>query len=170
MKPAIKLRPLIAKDAQLIANLLNNKKVWDNLKDYIPYPYALKDAEEFIEFAKTKDPLQNLGITYNGAICGVISLILQTDIYRKNAEMGYWIGEQYWGKGIGTKAVELITEYGFKDLALERIEAGVFAYNRASMSILEKNGYTKEGICKNAIIKNGKILDEHIYAKLKYEQ
>ena len=95
-----------------------------------------------------------------------IGLTIQKDVYKKSAEIGYWIGEPFWGNGIATKAVELITEYGFNKLALNRVYAGVFEYNITSMKVLEKNGYKKEGIFKNAILKNDKVYDEHRFFKL----
>ncbi|PCI98523.1 MAG: GNAT family N-acetyltransferase [Flavobacteriales bacterium] len=167
MSSNIKLRELVSHDKFVISTLLNNKKIWDNLRDYIPFPYAVEDADEFIEFTKTKKPIQNFGIDYNGEICGVISIIVQEDIYQKTAEIGYWIGEEYWGNGIGTESIKLITEYGFQKLNIERIHAGIFAYNKASMTILEKNGYKKEGVFKKAIFKNGLFFDEHRYAIIK---
>ncbi len=165
----IKIRPLELSDTSEIAILANNKNVWDNLRDYIPFPYSEDDAEFFINLSKNDDPTQNFGIEYHGKICGVIGLVIQKDVYKKSAEIGYWIGESYWGKGIATKAVELITAYGFSKLNLVRIYSGVFEFNVASMKVLEKNEYIKEGIFKKAIFKNGKIYDEHRYYKLNKE-
>ncbi|MGB5228245.1 MAG: GNAT family protein, partial [Eudoraea sp.] len=85
---------------------------------------------------------------------------------RKSAEIGYWIGEPYWGKGIATKAIKLITKYGFEDLKLVRIYAGVFEFNMVSMKVLENNGYKKEGVFKKAVFKNSNFFDEHRYFKL----
>jgi len=162
----IKIRPLELSDKTPLAKIADNKKVWNNLRDYIPSPYNESDAEFFIRLTKQEKPPQNFGIEYKGEICGVIGLIIQQDVYRKSAEIGYWLGEDYWGKGIATKAVELITEYGFKTLHLIRIYTGVFEFNIASMKVLEKNDYIKEGIFKKAVFKNGKLWDEHRYYKL----
>ena len=90
---------------------------------------------------------------------------MQKDVYRESAEIGYWLGAPYWGKGIATKAVALVTHYGFETLRLNRIFTGVFSFNKASMRVLEKNGFTKEGIFKRAVVKNGITYDEHRYAK-----
>lgn len=162
----IKLRPLEVSDTAQLAKLANNKKVWDNLRDFIPHPYHVNDAKLFINFTKQENPKQSFGIEYEGKLCGVIGLVIQQDVYRKSAEIGYWIGEPYWAKGIATKAVELITAYGFNKLDLNRIYSGVFEYNIASMKVLEKNGFEKEGIFKNAIFKNDKFCDEHRFYKL----
>jgi len=159
----IKIRALKLSDKHQLATLVNNENIWNNLRDYIPYPYHESDAESFINQTKKQDPQQSFGIIYKDEFCGVISLLIQNDIYHKSAEIGYWIGEPYWGHGIATKAVKLITEYGFEKLNLIRIYAGVFQHNTASMTVLEKNGYRKEGIFQKAIVKKGKILDEHRY-------
>ena len=163
----IKLRKLESSDKETIAELLNNKKILNNLRDSIPNPYSISDAIFFINLTKENNPRQILGIEYKEELCGVISLIIQTDIYSKSAEIGYWLGEKYWGKGIMTKAVKLITKYGFENLNIIRIFTGVFEFNLASIKVLEKNGYLKDGIFKKAIFKNGKIWDEHRYYKLK---
>lgn len=164
----IGLRSLEESDSAQIARLINNKKIWDNLRDYIPYPYKMEDADYFIDCAKKQPLAQTFAIILDdGELCGVISLESQSDIYRMTAELGYWIGEKYWGKGIATKAIALITKHGFEELKLERIYAGVFGFNIPSMKVLEKNGYALEGVFRNAIIKNDKILDEHVFAKLK---
>ena len=166
MERMIELRPLKLSDKTQLAKLANNKNIWDNLRDFIPYPYEETDAEFFINSTKEEEPKQTFGIEYKGELSGVIGLVIQKDVYKKSAEIGYWIGEPFWGNGIATKAVELITEYGFNKLGLNRIYSGVFEYNVASMKVLEKNGYEKEGIFKNAILKNDEICDEHRFFKL----
>ena len=167
MEKSITLRALQLSDKSDLAKLANNKKIWDNLRDYIPYPYTEKDAEVFINLSKEQNPTQTFGIAYDGMLVGVIGFNVQKDIYRKSAEVGYWIGEPFWGKGIATEAVKLITAYGFNELELIRIYTGVFEHNTASMKVLEKNGYSREGIFKNAVIKNGKVCDEHRFFILK---
>lgn len=162
----IRLRILSVSDIPAIAQLANNKKIWDNVRDRFGHPYTEKNAKEFIEMQRKTDMEKVFAIDYKGKLCGLVGLILQKDVYRKSAEIGYWIGEPYWGKGIATKAIELIVAYAFNDLKLIRIYAGVFEYNVASMKVLEKNGFKKEGVSKNAIFKSGKIWDEHRYAKL----
>ena len=162
----IEIRQLDLYDAPKLTTLANNINIWNNLRDYIPYPYRESDAVDFFKLSENEVPRQNYGITCNKELCGVIGLIIQKDVYRKSGELGFWIGEGFWGKGIATKAVDLITEYGFIHLQLVRIQAGVFEYNHASMKVLEKNGYAKEGVFKKAIIKNGKMYDEHRCFKL----
>ena len=167
MKPEeIKLRELHLSDKSQLAKLANNKKIWGSLRDSFPYPYSEKDAELFINVTAEENPKQNFAIEYAGDLCGVIGLIIQNDIYSKSAEIGYWIGEPFWGKGIAATAIKLLTNYGFEDLKLIRIYAGVFDFNIASMKALENSGYKKEGIFKKAIYKNDKVFDEHRYYKL----
>jgi len=162
----IQLRALRDDDADSIAKLANNKMIWDNIRDKMPHPYVKKDAESFIDLTKKEDPQVSFGILFENELCGVIGLILQTDVYRKSSEMGYWIGEPYWGKGIATEAVGKIIRYGFEELELERIFAGAYEYNVASMRVLEKNGFIKEGISRKSALKNGQFYDEHKYGKL----
>lgn len=161
---SVVLQPLTDVDATALAPLANNKKVWDNLRDYIPYPYSIADARAFIASTREESPPLTFGIFYRQECCGVIGLVPQQDVYRKNAEIGYWIGEPYWRRGIASVAVKLITSYGFWQLNLKRIQAGIFEYNKASMKVLEKNGYQKEGIFKKSVIKNGEFWNEHRYA------
>ena len=153
-------------DISQLAKLANNKNIFDNLRDSFPHPYSESDAELFINSTSQDNPKQNFAIEYAGNLCGVIGLIIQNDVYSKSAEIGYWIGESFWGKGIAATAIKLITKYGFEDLKLTRIYAGVFDYNIASMKALENNGYKKEGVFKKAVFKNANFLDEHRYFKL----
>ena len=163
----IQLRPLTDTDKASIARLLNNKKVSDNLRNIIRHPYTESDAQWFIDVTKKENPQLNFGIIYIGQLCGIIGLSLQQDVYHQTAEIGYWLGEPFWGKGIATRAVKLMTDYGFNELDIVRIHTGVFEYNPASMKVLEKNGYHKEGIFKKSITKHGKLWDEHRYAIIK---
>jgi ribosomal-protein-alanine N-acetyltransferase len=110
----------------------------------------------------------SFAIEYGGEFCGMIGLVPQTDIYRLTAEIGYWLGEPFWNKGIITNAVAMITDYGFDKLGLIRIHTGIFEYNNASMKVLEKNGYKKDCVFEKSIIKDGKIFNEHRYSKVKF--
>ncbi|ELR70650.1 acetyltransferase [Fulvivirga imtechensis AK7] len=166
----IRLRGLDLSDKKKLALLANNKKVWDNLRDYMPHPYSEEDAVDFIRLTDQEAPKLTFAIEYNIELCGVIGLVPQKDVYRRTAEIGYCLGEPFWGKGIATTAVKLLTAYGFQQIDLVRIHTGVFEYNTVSMRVLEKNGYKKEGIFKHAVLKNGKIWDEHRYAKLREEE
>ncbi len=163
----IKLRSLKKEDAGRLALLCNNKKIWDNVKDIFPHPYKLSDAHKFIDHCNNENPISTFAIEYNNELVGAIGLMPQTDVYRLSAELGYWIGEPYWNKGIATQAVKIIVEFGFTKLGLVRIYSGVFEHNVASMKVLEKAGFELECIAKNAIIKNGKICNGHRYAMIR---
>ena len=161
------LRSLTDDDATALAQLANNKKIYDNVRDALPHPYTLDDAIFFINLTKQENPQVSFAIEYEGVFCGMIGLIPQKDVYRLTAEIGYWLGEPFWGKGIITKAAAMVTDYGFNELGLIRIHTGIFEHNIASMKVLEKNGYKKECVFEKSVIKNGQILNEHRYAKLK---
>jgi ribosomal-protein-alanine N-acetyltransferase len=165
----IKLRALLKSDIKRLAELANNKKIAENLKDIFPHPYNENDAEFFINLTSQENPQVTFAIEFNGELCGVIGLVPQEDVYRKSAEIGYWIGEPFWGKGIAAAAVGLITDYGLNQLDFVRIHTGVFEGNTASMRVLEKCGYEKDGVFKKAIFKNGKILDEYRFSIIKTE-
>lgn len=170
MEEQIRVRPLELFDKTALAKLANNKNIWDNVRDAMPYPYKESDAAFFIALTRKEGTSQTFGIEYKDKLSGIIGLVMQKDVYQKSAELGYWVGEPFWGNGIATKAVELITKYGFEVLDLNRIFSGVFEYNIASMKVLEKNGYEKEGIFKHAIFKNNKFWDEHRFYKLNEKQ
>ncbi len=158
------LRPLLAKDRNDLVLFMNNKKIWDNLRDFIPFPYSLEDAYNFIQMTNQENPHLTFAIELGGRFCGMIGILKQSDIYRLTGEIGYWIGEPFWGKGIATRALKLMTDYGFSKLDLVRIHTGVFEHNVGSMKVLEKCAYKKDCILEKSIIKNGKILNEHRYS------
>lgn len=162
----VKLRPLSFEDRFRLAKLANNPKIAINLRDGFPHPYNLADAEKFIENFAVQDPQQVFAVEYQGEYVGNIGLHRGSDVYRKTAEIGYFLGEPYWNKGITTQAVNLICNYGFKTLDIVRIHAGIFEYNPVSMRVLEKCGFRCESIREKAIFKQGKIWNEFVYVKL----
>jgi len=160
------LRSFFTQDQSKLAALCNNRKIWNNVRDFLPSPYTDQNAAEFITLCQNENPQVTFAIEYKGELAGCIGLVRQSDIYRLTAEIGYWIGEPFWGKGIATQAVRLVTMYGFHHLDLVRIYSGVFEFNKASQKVLEKAGYKLEAIFEKSIIKNGVISDEFRYAKL----
>ena len=160
----LKLRLPEPEDAATITALANNRKIFLNLRDGFPHPYHLKDAEGFIERARSGNPPSVFAIEWEGQYVGGMGLHLQEDVARRTAEIGYWIGEPFWGKGIATEAVRQIVKYGFEELDLARIYAGIFEWNPGSMRVLEKCGFTLERIASAAVIKDGQIIDSHDYA------
>lgn len=160
------LRGFYPEDGKSLAELCNNRNVWNNLRDYIPFPYTEDDAVAYILHCRAEEPRISFAVEWDGVFAGCAGLVLQQDVYRHSAEIGYWLGEQFWGRGIMTKAVGLLAEYGFTSLGLKRIYSGVFAYNAGSCRVLEKNGFIKEGVFRSAVCKNGVFHDEVRYAKV----
>lgn len=163
----VRIRTLRYADREQLTKLANNKKIWLNVRDMFPHPYTIEDAEKFIDMVKLQDPQVTFAIEYDFKFVGAIGMVLQQDVYRFSAELGYWIGEPYWGKGITTLAVRLICDYAFNKLNMEKLFAGVFQGNEGSKKVLEKCGFQLEGIAKKAVFKNNTFLDEYRYGKVK---
>ncbi len=164
---AIELRNYHADIAAQFARYRNNPHIFDNGYDKMPNPYTLKDAEEFIALQLAIEPAPRKLIYCDNEFTGEIGIIIQEDVFRLTAELGYSIAESFWGQGIATEAIRLMTEYAFTNFNIIRIEAGVFEFNKPSMKALEKNGFYLESIKKKAVFKNGKIIDDYIWVKLK---
>ncbi len=153
-------------DSQNLAILANNIHIWNNVRDRLPHPYEKRHAEEFIQYCLQQPLPTIMAIETDGELVGCIGIELQTDISRISAELGYWIGEPYWGKDIATVAVKQMTEYTFAYFPeITRLFARVFEYNTASMRVLEKNGFHLEAIHKKSVIKNNRIWDDHIWVR-----
>ncbi|NLE36195.1 MAG: GNAT family N-acetyltransferase [Bacteroidales bacterium] len=164
----VTIRKFRRSDKFRMAEIADNEKVAVNLRDAFPSPYTVEDAQKFISMCLKQDPYEVFAIEYEGEYVGNIGLHRQDDVYRKTAELGYFIGEPYWNKGITTRAVNLICDYGFRELDIIKIFSGVFSFNTASQKVLEKCGFALEAVLKSAVIKNGKIFDEYRYAKIHY--
>ena len=155
--------------AKELAVALNNKNVLDNLRDGLPYPYTENDAREFIQsmLCVDKNQVFAFAIVHDNKCIGSIGVFRQGNIHFKTAELGYYIGEQYWGRGLMTQAVKDICEYVFENSDIIRIFSEPFANNIASQRVLEKNGFCCEGILRNNAYKNERVVDMKLYAKLK---
>lgn len=160
----VTLRSLAESDNMIIASLANNRKVWDNITDVMPHPYSVADADAFIRFSLSTDDQKIFAVEYRGKLAGVIGLHRQKDVFRLTAEIGYWLGEPYWNKGVATLALKLATAYGITRMGLVRIFACAYDFNKASQKVLEKAGYIYECTSRKAVIKNGIILDDCRYA------
>jgi RimJ/RimL family protein N-acetyltransferase len=165
----ITLRNWQKKDIKSLAKNANNKKIWDNLRDEFPYPYTEMAAKQWIAIANEDNPLTNFAIEYKGNAVGGVGIILKSDVFRQNAEIGYWLGEKYWNKGIGTKVAHAMVEYSFQHFNIVRIFANVFETNVASIRVLEKCNFKKEATLKMAVIKNNQVQNCYIYSILKEE-
>ncbi len=135
-----------------------------NLRDLFPHPYTLQDAEEWIQIATSDEAALHLAIEVAGEAVGAISLVFNQDVYCNSAEIGYWLGEPFWGRGIMTAAVQALTEHSFRNHDLCRIYAPVFGWNKASMRVLEKAGFSQEARHEKAVYKNKTYTDEVIFA------
>lgn len=160
----IQLQDIRRTPLEEIQQLANNHAIAVNLRDTFPYPYTIEDAITFLDLAVNGILGHVFGIYENNTFVGCCSLIQQRDVYRINAEIGYWIGEPYWGKGYATDAVRLLLKFAFEELKLLRVYAYIYEYNIGSMQVLKKVGFEKEAIIKSSIIKEGKVIDEHLYS------
>ena len=145
----------------------NNSAILNNGYDKVPNPYTLDDALQFFQIQMSKKPTERFLIFWNEELAGEIGIEIKSDVFRMVAEIGYFIAEPFWHKGIATKAISLMTDYAFSTFTIVRLEAGVFEFNTPSMKALEKNGYHLESVRKKAILKNGKIMDDFIYVRLR---
>lgn len=158
------LRPWAQADRDDLARFGNNPGIAKNMTDQFPYPFTVEKAGAFIEYAAGNNPPNILAIEINGQAAGGIGIHPQVDIYRKNAEMGYWLGEPFWGQGVMPRAISQMVEYAFEHWDINRIFARPFGTNLASQRVLEKAGFVLEARFEKTIIKNGEYLDELVYA------
>jgi len=156
-------------DALDLAKALNNKKIQDNLRDGLPYPYTIEDAEEFIKamLAADKETTYPFAIVSDSAVVGSIGVFRCSNIHYRTAEMGYYVAESHWGRGIGTEIVKQTSNYIFENTDIIRIFAEPFSTNAASCRILEKAGFQFEGTLHKNAIKNGKAVNMKMYALVK---
>lgn len=157
------------KDAASLASALSNKNILNNLRDGLPYPYTEKDASDYINFILTSDPNGTFAyaVDVDGKAVGSIGAFRQQNIHSRTAELGYYLAEEYWGRGIMTEAVMLLCGKIFAETDILRIFAEPFSHNIGSRRVLEKAGFKFEGILKNNAVKNGKVLDMAMYALTK---
>jgi RimJ/RimL family protein N-acetyltransferase len=144
----------------------DNRNVWLNVRDTFPSPYTINDARAWIEVATRTLRDQVWAIDIAGFAVGGIGLHPDEDVHRYNAEIGYWLGEEYWGKGVATEAVRAITRHAHEVRGLVRVYAAVFSWNRASIRVLEKCGYDFEGTLRMSAFKAGRFVDQELYAAL----
>ena len=163
----VTLRPFVPGDKERLAELGNNVNIFRNLRDGFPHPYTVADAEKFIAMVMEYVPPHAFAIEFQAEYVGNIGIHPKGDIYRMGAEIGYFLGEAYWHKGLMPRAVRLACDYAFREMGLIRIDTGVFDYNLASQRVLEKCGFVREGVFRKSVLKMGRICDEVRYALLK---
>jgi RimJ/RimL family protein N-acetyltransferase len=170
MNTHFELREWRLSDAESLAENANNINIWNNMRDGLPHPYTEEDGKQFIEKAMSlPKPATLLTIAVEGKAVGSIGIVLHSDVERISAEMGYFIGENYWNRGIMTEAVKQMVAYAFANFPLRKIYATPFDFNIASHKVLQKAGFEREAILKQAAIKNGKIVDMHYYSFIKQD-
>jgi len=164
-----KIREWKVEDAARLAEMLNNRNILNNLRDGLPYPYTEKDAEEYITSMLAADKTKTFAfaITADDKVVGSIGVFRCDNIHSRTAEMGYYIGEPYWGCGLGTSAVTQVCKYIFERTDIIRIFAEPFAYNIGSCRVLEKAGFQFEGLLRSNAVKNGKVIDMRMYSLIK---
>jgi len=151
-------------DLESLVAHANNRRVWINLRDAFPHPYTRRDGREFLRRTRAASPETTFAIAVDDAAVGAIGFVLRTDVERVSAEIGYWLGEAFWGRGIATSALAAVTRHAFETQALTRLFAVPFAWNAASCRVLEKAGYVLEAQLRRSAIKDGVIVDQMQYA------
>jgi ribosomal-protein-alanine N-acetyltransferase len=161
------IRPWTSHDSPALVKYANNRKVWLNMRDLFPHPYTETSAAAFLERMARQDPTTDFAIATDQEAIGGIGLLLREDVHRQTAELGYWLGEPYWGKRIMTEAVSMFTPYAFDRFQLLRIYAEPYATNTGSCRVLEKAGFALEGRLRSSAIKDGKVLDQLLYSRIR---
>jgi [ribosomal protein S5]-alanine N-acetyltransferase len=161
------MRTLRATDAESMAQHANDRRISAQLRDRFPHPYTVADARTFIDMISREDPFACFAIVVDERCVGGIGLERQHDVHRLTRELGYWLGCDYWGRGIATQAIAGITAWAFEGLDLQRVFAQPYADNVASCRVLEKAGFALEGTLRRSVIKDGVIRDQRMYARLR---
>jgi ribosomal-protein-alanine N-acetyltransferase len=154
-------------DVNSLVIAANHESISKTLRDGFPFPYTDKDAEQWISSNKDKVPPTNFAITADGTLAGAIGYVPKDNIFRKNAEIGFWLSISFWNKGITTRAVGLLVDHIFSTQEIDRLYAEVFSNNQASMRVLEKNGFHLEAIHRKSILKYSQVLDDHLWVKFR---
>jgi ribosomal-protein-alanine N-acetyltransferase len=158
------IRPFERGDELSIVRHADNRNVWINLRDHFPHPYTTAHARAWIEEQIRSHEENHWAIEVDGHATGGIGLSPRMDVHRLSAEIGFWLGEAYWGRGIMTEAVGAVTRYAFHTRGFIRVFAEVFEWNPASMRVLEKNGFAREGVLRRSATKAGHVIDQVLFA------
>lgn len=153
-------------DVEALARHANDRSVWSNLRDRFPHPYTPDDAAEWIERCRAEDPERHFAIVVGGEAVGGIGLEPGSDVFRRSAEIGYWVSPRHQGRGIATEALRAVTAYAFETFDLDRLTALVYEWNPASARVLEKAGYAFEGRLRRAVVKDGRTGDVLVFGRL----
>jgi RimJ/RimL family protein N-acetyltransferase len=157
------IRSWRSKDLDTLVTYANNRNIWINVRDRFPHPYTSRDGSAFLKHTRDQRPETAFAIVVNGEAAGGIGFQLQGDVERVSAEIGYWLGEPFWARGIATEALVAITEYAVTTHGLTRVYAVPFAWNTGSCRVLEKAGYVLEGRLRRSAVKDGRVTDQLQY-------
>ena len=163
----LKVRSWRKDDLKALLRHADNPKIAANLRDQFPHPYTRRDGIDFLEYAQTQEPESSFAIEYGGEAVGGVGFLLGRDIARISTEMGYWLAEEFWGRGFATRAVSAMSDWAFENYKLSRVFAMAFSHNVGSIRVLEKAGFEREGVMRRSAIKNGVVLDQVLFAKVR---
>lgn len=163
----VKVRSWRKDDLKSLVRHANNAKIAANLRDQFPHPYTRRDGIDYLEYVQTHDPECSFAIEFEGEAVGGVGFLLGRDIARMTAEMGYWLSEELWGRGIATLVVSSMSDWALDNYSLTRVFAMAFAHNVGSIRVLEKAGFEREGIMRRSAIKDGVVLDQILFAKVR---
>jgi RimJ/RimL family protein N-acetyltransferase len=166
-RPRCTVRDWRIDDASALSRHANNRKIWANVRDRFPSPYTVEEAEQWVRHCSRALPATDFAVEVEGEVVGGIGVVLQTDVERVSAELGFWLGETVWGQGVMTEAVSAFVPWAFERFSLTRIYAHVFEFNVASARVLAKSGFECEARLRKAVIKDGRILDEFLFARVR---
>ena len=158
------LRPWQPGDEAALVKYGNNRKIWINVRDSFPHPYTMDRATAWVQLHQNANPVTDFAIANAEEAIGGIGLTLLRDVYRRSAEVEYWLGEPFLGEGITTGSLGALTEYAFANFDLARLEAAVYEWNPASARVLEKCGVVLEGRLRKSVNKDGRTIDQWLYA------
>jgi [ribosomal protein S5]-alanine N-acetyltransferase len=158
------LRPWHPGDAEALVRHANDRDVWINLRDRFPHPYTPEDADAWIALASSAEPVTSFAIVHGGEAIGGIGVELGGDVHRISAEVGYWLGRAHWGRGVMSAVLPEFSRWAMGSYGLLRIFATAYAWNPASVRVLEKSGYAFEGRLRKSVLKDGKVTDQMMYA------
>jgi RimJ/RimL family protein N-acetyltransferase len=165
----ISLRSWREEDLEALVAEANSRAVWRNMIHTFPHPYTVADAESWIARCLEQEPRHDLVVARDDRLIGVCGMTIGTGVGAYTGDVGYWLGEAHWGRGIMTAAFARFLDYVWDTFDVERLQSEVFAWNPASARVLEKNGFVREGIRRRAIHKDGEFVDEIFYSLLRSE-
>lgn len=158
------IRHYQSSDVAALVKYGNDREVWKSLRDRFPHPYTRAHAIDWLRYVRGQNPPHDFAIATRMSLIGGIGVQVQEDVHRYSAELGYWLGQPFWGRGIATRAVAAMTEFAFASFPIVRVYANVFEGNHASARVLEKAGFVFEGRLRKSVFKDGVLLDQLVYA------